>query len=84
MHTHMYKVVKVWDISSGKNVFEFCADMGKEVGIRTMDVDRAGKRYVSGNYVVAVYSQFYVELVSSVPGLLLPPLLIVCGREKKY
>ena len=41
----MYKVVKVWDISSGKNVFEFCADMGKEVGIRAMDVDRAGKRY---------------------------------------
>ena len=46
MHTHLtWQVVKVWDISSGKNVFEFCADMGKDVGVRAMDVDRAGKRY---------------------------------------
>ena len=36
--------VKVWDISSGKNVFEFSGDMGKDVGIRAMDVDMAGKR----------------------------------------
>lgn len=38
------QVVKIWDISSGKNTFEFSADMGNMVGIRAMDVDKAGKR----------------------------------------
>lgn len=40
-------VVKVWDILSGKNVFEFSADMGKDVGVRSMDIDKAGKRVVT-------------------------------------
>ena len=43
--------MKVWDISSGRNVFEFCADMGKEVGIRAIDVDKAGKRCVPYKHV---------------------------------
>jgi hypothetical protein len=38
------QIVKVWEIMSGKNTFQFSADMGKEVGIRSMDVDKAGKR----------------------------------------
>ena len=39
--------MKVWEISCGKNVFEFSVDMGKDVGIRAMDVDIAGKRCVA-------------------------------------
>ena len=35
----------MWDLSSGKYVFEFSTDKGDGGGIRAMDIDHSGKRY---------------------------------------
>ena len=39
------QMLKVWDINTGKKMFEFSANMGEGVIITAMDVDKAGKRY---------------------------------------
>ena len=37
-------MLKVWDISTGKKMFEFSANLGSDVAISSMDVDKSGKR----------------------------------------
>ena len=41
------QILKVWDICTGKKISEFSADMGQDVTISAMDVDKAGKRYIN-------------------------------------
>jgi len=42
-------MMKVWDICTGKKLFEFSANLGENVTISSMDVDNSGKRRVNIN-----------------------------------
>lgn len=48
------QIVKVWDIITGKIMFEFSANMGKDVTVTSMDVDRTGKRY--DDHVILIFT----------------------------
>ena len=37
--------MKGWDIFTGEKAFKFSCDMGKDVGMSVLDVDKVGKKY---------------------------------------
>lgn len=45
-------MLKVWDIYSGKKMFEFSANLGDGIIISAMDVDKSGKRWVNVHWTI--------------------------------